>query len=67
MPAAGSPGARGTRAETNDATITAVTAEIDKGMREAGTSDAFGPSVSEPLGETVEYQVEVTLEADINY
>lgn len=58
---------RGTRTSTDDATVRAVTAEIAKGVRTAGTSDAFTSGVSEPLGETVEYQVEVTLEANINY
>ncbi len=58
---------RGNRAPTDNATVRAVTAAIDKGVREAGTSDAFDPSVSQPLGETVEYQVQVTLKANINY
>lgn len=58
---------RGTRTSTDDATVTAVTAEIAKGVRTAGTTDAFTSSVSEPLGETVEYQVQVTLKANINY
>lgn len=58
---------RGERTDTDDAVITAVTAAIDKGVREAGTADDFTPAVAEPLGETVQYQVEVTLEANINY
>lgn len=60
---------RGDRTSTDDATISAITAAIDKGVRlaDAVPAGAFGPSVSAPIGDTVEYQVDVTLRANVNY
>lgn len=52
---------------TAQATVTAVTAAIDKGVRVYGTADAFGASASAPIGATAEYKVQVTLQPDINY
>lgn len=58
---------RGDRRSTDDVTITATTAEIAKNVRLAETEDAFANSVSAPIGDTVEYQVDITLKAGINY
>lgn len=56
---------RGDRVASATETITATTAAIDKGVRiDAG---AYGPTASAPIGETAQYRVEITLEADINY
>lgn len=57
---------RGDRVATASETITATTAAIDKGVR-IDDADAYAPTASAPIGETAQYRVEVTLEADINY
>ncbi|MGY6496966.1 MAG: isopeptide-forming domain-containing fimbrial protein, partial [Microcella sp.] len=56
---------RGDRVVTASETITAVRAALDKQVR-IGDGDYAG-SVSAPIGETVEYRVQTTLEASINY
>jgi fimbrial isopeptide formation D2 family protein/uncharacterized repeat protein (TIGR01451 family) len=56
---------RGDRTATASETVTATTAAIDKGVRIG--AGAYGPTASAPIGETAQYRVEVTLEADINY
>ena len=58
---------RGDRTADDDATITAATAAIEKGVRIAGTTDAYAEEVSAPVGETVQYQVVIDLQANINY
>ncbi|MCR2812351.1 isopeptide-forming domain-containing fimbrial protein [Microbacterium sp. zg.Y1084] len=58
---------RGERAADDDATVTAVTADLAKGVRIAGTTAAFAESASAPIGQTVEYEIVATLHADINY
>ncbi|HZK06144.1 MAG TPA: isopeptide-forming domain-containing fimbrial protein [Actinomycetaceae bacterium] len=59
---------RGDRTAKAEETITAVDAGITKGVQIAGTGpDAFGDSTTVPVGETVEYEVEITLEPNINY
>ncbi|MFT4029987.1 MAG: DUF11 domain-containing protein [Protaetiibacter sp.] len=59
-------GRRGTRSDTATATITAATAAIDKGVRLVGGS-SYAATASAPIGDTVEYQVVVTLRAGVNY
>lgn len=58
---------RGSRSSTANATITAATAGIAKGVRIADTTEAFAQRVGAPIGETVEYEVVVDLEPNINY
>lgn len=58
---------RGTRTSDDDATIQAITADIDKGVRIAGDATAFAGAVDAPIGETVEYEVVATLYSNINY
>lgn len=58
---------RGTRSDTDTDVITATTATIDKGVRIAGTTDAFAAGAQAPIGQTVEYQVVTTLRPNINY
>ncbi|PRI12455.1 DUF11 domain-containing protein [Leucobacter massiliensis] len=58
---------RGDRTHTASATVTAITAAIAKGVRIAGSSAAFGRSASAPIGQTMEYQVDVTLRANVHY
>nr|WP_243845347.1 isopeptide-forming domain-containing fimbrial protein [Microbacterium halimionae] len=57
----------GERDDDDDATVKAITADIAKGVREAGSTDAFSNTVSEPAGQTVEYEVQVALQPSINY
>ncbi|MEV8267546.1 isopeptide-forming domain-containing fimbrial protein [Microbacterium sp. NPDC076911] len=49
------------------ATVTTVDAAIAKGVRDADTDGEFTDDVTAPVGDTVEYQVVVTLEPGINY
>lgn len=65
LPDAG--GRRGDRFSSDDATVTAIRAGIAKDVRLADTSDAFGNTVSAPIGDTVEYRVDITLRANVNY
>lgn len=60
---------RGERGDDGEATVTAVTASIDKGVRvRPATGDpAYTPTASAPIGETVQYRVGVTLNPNINY
>lgn len=59
---------RGDRADDDEVTITAIDADIAKGVRIAGSAPAgFGNTTAVPVGETVEYEVEVTLHPNINY
>src|SRR5690606_26472642 len=57
---------RGSRTDNANATITAATAAIDKGVRLIG-HPSYGASASAPIGQTVEYQVVTTLRAGVNY
>lgn len=58
---------RGDRTAADDASITAIGASIEKGVRLEGSAAPFGATVSAPIGDTVEYEVEVTLQPNINY
>ncbi|MBO1901242.1 DUF11 domain-containing protein [Leucobacter weissii] len=58
---------RGDRTHASTERVTAATAAIDKGVRPAGGTGAFGATTSAPIGGTVEYQVDVTLHPQINY
>jgi uncharacterized repeat protein (TIGR01451 family)/fimbrial isopeptide formation D2 family protein len=58
---------RGDRADDDDATVRAVTAAIDKGVRVAGSTGAYGATATAPIGQTMQYRVDVTLNANINY
>jgi uncharacterized repeat protein (TIGR01451 family)/fimbrial isopeptide formation D2 family protein len=58
---------RGDRAATDTATVTAVSAAIDKGVRVAGSTGAYGATATGPIGQTMQYRVDVTLNANINY
>ncbi|MCW5951648.1 MAG: DUF11 domain-containing protein, partial [Propionibacteriaceae bacterium] len=58
---------RGDRTATANATVTAIRAAIAKDARLAGTTGSFGNSVSAPIGDTVEYQIDITLQANVNY
>jgi len=57
---------RGEREATGNTTITATTASIAKGVRVIGTP-SYAASASAPVGQTVQYKVDVTLNANINY
>jgi uncharacterized repeat protein (TIGR01451 family)/fimbrial isopeptide formation D2 family protein/LPXTG-motif cell wall-anchored protein len=58
---------RGTRTDTDEATVDAITADIAKGVRLADSTGAYADTVGAPVGETVEYVVVTTLRANINY
>ena len=59
---------RGDRKATSNATVAAITAGFTKGVKiEGDESSSYGGSVSAPIGETVEYMVQATLEPKINY
>lgn len=60
---------RGDRTRAANETITAITADISKGVRvKPATGDpAYTPTASAPIGETVQYRVDVTLNANVNY
>ncbi|XPP26829.1 MAG: isopeptide-forming domain-containing fimbrial protein [Leucobacter sp.] len=60
---------RGDRRATASETITAITASIDKGVRvkPAVGDPAYASTASAPIGETVQYKVDMTLNALINY
>lgn len=59
---------RGDRSATSSETVTAVTAALAKGVKiKDDASGSYGGSVSAPIGETVEYLVQATLEPKINY
>ena len=57
---------RGSRTDNANATITAATAAIDKGVRRID-QPSYSSSTSAPIGDTVEYQVVTTLRAGVNY
>lgn len=57
---------RGDRTSEDTETITATTAAISKGVR-IGSQDDYTDEVSAPIGQTVEYEVLVTLHPNINY
>ncbi|WP_217135119.1 isopeptide-forming domain-containing fimbrial protein [Leucobacter chinensis] len=59
---------RGDRSAKNSATITATTAELSKQVRIASDEDSsFTNKVTAPVGETVEYRVDVALRPNISY
>ncbi|MGP3535665.1 isopeptide-forming domain-containing fimbrial protein [Microbacterium sp. RD1] len=58
---------RGERTDSDDATVEAVTAELEKGVHVASSAADFAPTASAPIGETMEYEVEATLLPNINY
>lgn len=58
---------RGDRTASDTEAVTTIDAGIAKGMRLAETEDDFTGSTTVPAGDTVEYQVVVTLEPWINY
>ncbi|MGZ0712148.1 LPXTG cell wall anchor domain-containing protein (plasmid) [Coraliomargarita sp. W4R53] len=53
--------------DDSEATVTTVTAAITKGVRETETTDSFVDQISAPAGDTVQYQVVITLEPGISY
>ena len=59
-------GRRGVREASATREITATTATIAKGVRVSGDT-AYASGVSAPVGETVQYAVDVTLNPSINY
>ncbi|MGO3833866.1 MAG: isopeptide-forming domain-containing fimbrial protein [Microbacteriaceae bacterium] len=59
---------RGDRSAKHSATITATTAELTKQVRIAGDEQSkFATKVTAPVGETVEYRVDVALRPNISY
>ncbi|GAB2564333.1 hypothetical protein GCM10027033_21360 [Leucobacter ruminantium] len=57
---------RGDRADDAEKTITTKRAELSKRVRVEGET-AYGTSASAPIGQTVEYRVEIGLEPQVNY
>lgn len=60
-------GHRGERDDDATATVTVVDAIIAKAVRIADSTGAFADATAVPIGETVEYEVGVTLHPNINY
>lgn len=58
---------RDQRVSSTTETITALSAAVAKGVRVDGSTNEFAPTASAPIGEMMEYQVDITLHADINY
>ncbi|WP_261166993.1 hypothetical protein [Microbacterium sp. Marseille-Q6965] len=58
---------RGDRTDDAAATIEAATARIAKGVRLAETTDAYTDRLGAPIGDTVQYEVDITLQPNINY
>ena len=58
---------RGVRAAESSATVTAVTASIEKGVRISPSTGDYSETTSAPIGATAQYQVEVTLHPNVTY
>ena len=58
---------RGDRVASDTETVRADTAAIAKGVRVAGDTNYNSTSVSAPIGQTVQYKVDVTLRPGITY
>ena len=58
---------RGERSDESSATVTAVTADVTKGVRISPSTADYAPTVSAPIGATAQYEVEVTLYPFVTY
>ena len=58
---------RGERSDASSATVTAVTADISKGVRISPSTADYAPTANAPIGATAQYEVEVTLYPNVTY
>ncbi|UOQ61901.1 DUF11 domain-containing protein [Leucobacter rhizosphaerae] len=58
---------RGVRTDASSATVTAVTAGLEKGVRISPSTGEYAETASAPIGATAQYEVEVTLYPNVTY
>lgn len=58
---------RGERSDESSATVTAVTADVTKGVRISPSTADYAPTASAPIGATAQYEVDVTLYPFVTY